>query len=186
MKNNKLMNVTKVVSKIIEVFNWVGAVLMLCATIFSLAKPSLVDKFLKLDTTGKTVEMNTYGLEIEAPIINGMVSMKHVFVFGIFAVIALCLMAMIFRNMNLIIKRSEKESPFCKDNIRMVREIGIFSIAIPVVGIIMSIVATLVFGGENVETSNNMFCIFMGIMVLGLNEFFIHGAELEEDVEGLV
>ena len=71
---------------------------------------------------------------------------------GIGAVIILSLMAMVFRNLYLIIKRSETGTPFQPDNIRMLREIGIFAIAIPIVGLIMSIVCRLVLGVDAVET----------------------------------
>ena len=66
------------------------------------------------------------------------------------------------------------------------REIGVFAIAVPVIGLIMSVIIRLVIGVEAVETSIGMGGIFMGIIILCLTQFFIHGAELEQDVDGLV
>lgn len=68
----------------------------------------------------------------------------------------------------------------------MMREIGIFAIAVPVIGLTMSTIARLVLGVDHVETSVNMSGIFMGIIVLCLTQFFVHGSELEEDVDGLL
>ena len=68
----------------------------------------------------------------------------------------------------------------------MMREIGIFSIAVPVLGLIMSPVMRIVLGVDAVEISVDMNGIFMGIIVLCLTQFFVHGAQLEEDVEGLL
>ena len=68
----------------------------------------------------------------------------------------------------------------------MMREIGYFSIAVPVIGFIMSIVVRLVTGVEAAEISIDTAGIFMGIIVLCLTQFFVHGAELEEDVDGLL
>lgn len=109
-----------------------------------------------------------------------------VMLFGIGAVIILAVMAMVFRNLHLIFKKSENATPFQKDNIRMMREISIFSIAVPVIGFIMSVIIRLVTGVETAELSIDMAGIFMGIIVLCLTQFFVHGAELEKDVDGLL
>ena len=66
------------------------------------------------------------------------------------------------------------------------REIGVFAIAVPVIGLMMSVIIRLVIGVEAVETSIDMSGLFMGIIVLCLTQFFVHGAELEEDVDGLL
>ena len=68
----------------------------------------------------------------------------------------------------------------------MLREIGIFSISIPVVGLIMSIIIRLIVGVEAAETSVNLSGFIMGIIVLCLTQYFTHGADIEKDVDGLV
>ena len=68
----------------------------------------------------------------------------------------------------------------------MMREIGIFSIAIPVIGFFMNLIIRLVTGVETAEISVDTAGIFMGIIVLCLTQFFVHGAELEKDVDGLL
>ena len=68
----------------------------------------------------------------------------------------------------------------------MVREIGIFAIAIPVIGLFVSFIARLVIGSEVTEISIDMSGIFMGIIVLCLTLFFAHGVELVNDVDGLL
>ena len=117
---------------------------------------------------------------------NGETDMVSFMLFGIGAVMILAVMAMVFRNLHLIFKKSENTTPFHKDSIRKMREIGIFAIAVPVIGLIMSVIIRLVIGVEAVETSMDMSGIFMGLIVLCLTQFFIHGAELEEDVDGLL
>ena len=94
--------------------------------------------------------------------------------------------AMIFRNLHLIFKKSENSTPFQKDNVRMMREIGIFAIAIPVIGFIMSVITRLVCGVDFAEISIDMGGISMGIIVLCFSQFFAHGVELENDVDGLL
>ena len=102
------------------------------------------------------------------------------------AVVLPSLMAMIFRNLYLIIKRSESSTVFQADNIRMLREIGIFAISIPLAGLALSIVCRLILGTDTVETRVRLYGFSMGLVILCLTQFFARGVELEQDVEGLV
>ena len=177
----------KVLTKILEVFQWVGASLMLCATICSVIAPEWIGYFVGFDAKeccGANLEV--YGFEVNAPVVNGSVDMTSFLLFGIGAVVILIVMAMVFRNLHLIFKNSENSTPFQKDNVRLVKEIGIFSIAIPVIGFIMSVIIRLITGAENAEISIDMSGILMGIIILCLTQFFAHGVALENDVDGLL
>ena len=177
----------KVITKILEVFHWVGAALMLAATICSIAAPDWVGYFVGFDAKdccGANLEV--YGFEVNAPVIDGNVDATSFLLFGIGAIIILAVMAMVFRNLHLIFKKSENATPFQKDNIRMMREIGSFAIAVPVIGLIMSVIIRLITGVETAEISIDMGGIFMGIIVLCITQFFVHGVELEKDVDGLL
>lgn len=176
-----------VITKILEVFHWVGAVLMAAATVCSAAAPNLVNYLVGFDAKeccGANLEV--YGFEVNAPVVDGNTDMLSFMLFGVGAVIILSVMAMVFRNLYLIFKKSENGTPFQKDNIRMMKEIGIFSIAVPVIGLIMSTIVRLAVGVETAETSVDMSGVFMGIIVLCLTQFFVHGADLEKDVDGLL
>lgn len=177
----------KVVAKILEVFHWVGAALMLSATVCSVAAPNWVKYFVGFDAKDCCgANLTVYGFEVNAPVVNGKVDMTSFFIFGIGAVIILAVMAMIFRNLHLIFRKSENSTPFQKDNIRMMKEIGFFAISLPVIGFIMSIIVRLITGIETAEISIDMGGIFMGIIVLCITQFFVHGVELEKDVDGLL
>ena len=153
----------------------------------SVAAPNWVKYFVGFDAKdccGANLEV--YGFEVNAPVVNGNADMTCFMLFGIGAIIILSVMAMVFRNLHLILKKSQNATPFQTDNIRMMREIGIFAIAVPVIGFIMSIIVRLVTGVETAEISIDTAGIFMGIIVLCLTQFFVHGAELEKDVDGLL
>ncbi|MEE0898283.1 MAG: hypothetical protein U0L88_11740, partial [Acutalibacteraceae bacterium] len=62
----------------------------------------------------------------------------------------------------------------------------IFAIAIPVIGFIMSVITRLVCGVDFAEIRIDMGGISMGIIVLCFSQFFAHGVELENDVDGLL
>ena len=183
----RMSKIATVITQIAEVFHWVGAALMAVATVCSKAAPQWVKYFVGFDAKeccGANLEV--YGFEVNAPVVNGNTDMTSFMLFGIGATLILVVMAMVFRNLHLIFKRSANNTPFQKDNIRMMREIGYFSIAVPVIGFIMSIVVRLVTGVEAAEISIDTAGIFMGIIVLCLTQFFVHGAELEKDVDGLL
>ena len=114
-------------------------------------------------------------------------------VFFITMALTFALMAMCARNVHLIFKTAEGktrfskgETPFQPDNVRMVREIGIFLIAIPAVQFIMSIVARIALGPDMVESSLGMSTVFMGLVVLALSQYFAYGMKLQNDVDGLL
>lgn len=176
-----------IVTKILEVFHWVGTVLMAAATVCSLAAPHWLGNFVGFDAKECCgAELDVYGFEVVSPVANGQVDMTSFMFFGVGAVIILALMAMVFRNLSLIFKNSENGTPFQKDNIRMMKEIGIFSIAVPVIGFVMSIIVRLATGVETAEISLDLGGIFTGIIVLCLTQYFVHGAALEEDMNGLL
>ena len=187
MKN--INKVGTVITKILEVFHWVGAALMLAAAVCSVAAPDLVKYFVSFDAKeccGANFEI--YGFEVNLPVAVGtaVVDGAAFLILSIGAVVILAVMAMVFRNLHLIFKKSENTTPFQKDNIRMMREIGIFTIAVPVIGLVMGVIVRLATGVEMVEISIDMSGILMGIIVLCLTQFFVYGANLEEDVDGLL
>ena len=180
-------NMAKIVTKIVEVFQWVGAGLILAATVCALVNPDWVGYFIGYDAKECCgADLSVYGFEIHAAVTDGQIDMTALCLFGIGATLILALIAMIFRNLHLIIKKSEGRTPFQPDNVRMFREIGIFSIAVPVIGLIMSIIARIVIGVEVAEISNSFEGFVIGIVVLCMTQFFAHGIELEKDVDGLL
>lgn len=184
---NRINKLGRIITKILEVFHWVGTGLMAAAAVCALAAPQWVGYFVDFDAKECCgANLTVYGFEVNAPVTNGNVDMTTFFLFGIGATIILTLMAMVFRNLSLIFKKSENSTPFQKDNIRMMKEIGIFSIAVPVVGFVMSVITRIAVGAEAAEISVSQSGIVMGIIVLCLTQFFVYGAELEKDVDGLL
>lgn len=183
MKN--VMKATKIVAKILEVIHWVAAGVMALTAVCSFAAPQWLTFVLDPGADRPGV-VNVYGFETTITDAAGNLSMTALLLTAIGAVLIYCCMAMIFRNIFLIIRRSETGSPFQKDNIRMVREIGIFSIAIPVVGLIFSVITRLVMGSHDIEMMVKLDGLVTGIIVLSLTQFFAYGAQLEKEMDGLL
>ena len=177
----------KAITKIFEVFHWIGAVGMAIAAIGIIFANNIVENFRSLVAENITREdLSVYGFQMGAPVANEELNVADFIIFCIGAALLMVVVAMIFRNLHLIFKKSENSTPFQKDNVRMMREIGIFAIAIPVIGFIMSVITRLVCGVDFAEISIDMGGISMGIIVLCFSQFFAHGVELENDVDGLL
>lgn len=110
-------------------------------------------------------------------------------------IFTMSLMALVFRNLYLILKtitgknkHAESTSPFQKDIVRRVRELGIFTMAIPVIGIIFQIIINTVsvINGMSVESFVSVDGFIIGLICICLSQIFSYGTKLEEEVDGLV
>lgn len=175
-----------ILTKILEWLHWIGTATFAVIAVCSLVNADWLRGILVGILPEHGRELNTYGFEMTVVAADGVLDMTAILLFSIGAVIILSLLAMVFRNIHLILKKSLKSTPFQPDNIRMLREIGIFCISVPIVGLVMCTAARLILGVDAVETSVNIYGFSMGLIVLCLTQIFAHGAALEKDVEGLV
>lgn len=191
MENEKLNKVTKIIAKIFEILFFLSAITMIVATILSFAKTQKFGNFLLGQVGNGTIATN--GFEIMIQDANGNLIPGAVRIFCFAGIFTMLCMMMIFRNIYLIIKTcegktwfSKGKTPFQKDVVRMVREIGIFSIMIPLIGFLMSLIARLILGVDFCETSVQIVGIVMGLAMICFSQIFSYGVKLEEEVEGLV
>ncbi len=175
----KLNKAVTVLAKIFEVCFWVATALMAAVFLTGIIAP---DKLRFLADTG---DFTLRGFSIAVTDVSQETILKAITMIGLAGVLIFPLNAMIFRNIYLIFKASENKTPFQPGNVRMVREIGIFSIAGPVVELIVSSVAQL-FMGMTLEISVAIDGIFFGLVVLCLSQFFAYGMSLQEEVDGLL
>lgn len=184
MKNiNKIAMFT---AKFMEILHWLAAVSMVLVAIFSATAGEWFANLLRQGIAEQDSTIAVYGFQVDILNAQNEINTTTLLLFTIAAIIILSLMAMCFRNVFLIIKKSQNSTPFQRDNIRMIRELGIFFISMPVVGLVMSGVIRLVIGVDAAETAVNLSGFAIGILFLCLTQFFAHGMELEKDVEGLV
>ena len=181
-----ITKLAKVFTKIFEVGHWVAVALTAAVGVLSVGAPKWLGYVMDTEGLKTQKEISVYGFEVTAANGAGEIDYITLLLFSVGAVIIFARMAMVFRNLHLMIKKSEVNTPFQADNIRMLKEIGIFSIAVPAVGLIMSTIIRLAVGVDAAEISVNLEGFVMGLVVLCLTQFFIHGAELEKDVDGLL
>lgn len=183
---NALTKAATVLSKIGEIAYDIGAVSMIVALIIFLVKPSLVD-------AAPSAEMSVHGFSVVIADAQGNLNSAACIIFFIGAGLTMELMAFVFRNVNLILRTTQGltkfakgKTPFQPDNVRMLREIGIFFFAIIIVQMIASWAAGLFVGVEVMEVSVDMDSFVIGILMLCLSQVFAIGQKMQEDIDGLV
>ncbi len=191
MKHKKLIGFTKTAAKILEIMFFACSALMVLAAVLSFVRAEKFGGFLIEQVGNGTIATN--GFEIMIQDADGNLIPGAVRIFTFAGIFTMFFIAMIFRNIYLIIKTfegktwfSEGKTPFQKDVVRMVREIGIFSIMIPVTGFLLSFAAKLFLGNEMCETSVQIVVIATGLAMICVSNIFEYGISLEKEVEGLV
>jgi len=183
MKN--VNRIALVFTKAIEILHWMGVALMAVLLVGSLVAWSSLGPILERGAQEFGGGVTTYGFELTVFDGAGEIDMRAIALFAACAIFVLSLMAMVFRNTHLILKKSLESTPFQPDNIRMLREIGLFMIAVPLIEFIFGFIAVLVLGVDT-EVSVDLGSILIGILMLCLTQIFAHGMELEQDVDGLM
>lgn len=194
MNDKKYKVINKIIivfSKIFEVCCWIGSAAILAMTIFlAVGKPMLIGLISDIDVNTTNIEL--FGAKIESA--QGFVESAYpaFIVFFISGIVVCACMAKVFRNVNLIFKTtmgktkfSEGPTPFQKVNVRMIREIGILLVALPIVQLIFAAISSAISHGA-VSADANLSFILVGLVVLALSQFFAYGVKLQQDVDGLV
>lgn len=190
-KGNKLNKTLSIISKIMEIVHWIGTGLGALMIFVSIFKKEFVSAFI----LEEGAELNAYGFNIYALTQSGEVNYFAVTMAFVGMMITCALMALVFRNLGIIMTtirgsyiHATSPSPFQKDVVRRVREIGIFAIAMPVIGFIITAVTTGVSlaNGIESEVSVSLEGIIIGLVCLCLTQIFTYGAQLEEEVDGLL
>lgn len=186
-----LTKVATVFTKLFEVAYSIGAVSMTVAFVMVLVDPVVPANLVWGAVPMEELGVHGFSIRIAGP--DGAVDYTALAIFLLVGAFILELMAWVFRNVNLILrttqgltKFSKGKTPFQKDNVRMMREIGIFFISIAVVELIASIVAVLILGPEAAEISADMGGFIIGILMLCLSQVFAIGQKMQEDMDGLV
>lgn len=182
----KILKATKIIAKILEVVHWFAAAAMALTAFCTFGAPqwsNLITHDLGASQPGMSA---VYGFEATLTDASGQLSLTALCLAAVGAAVIYGLVAMIFRNISLIMGRSEKGSPFQGYNIQMIREIGFFSIAIPVVGLVMSVIIRLAMGPGSARATMHPDGFVTGIIVLILTQFFAYGAKLAKELDGLL
>lgn len=193
-KMKTINKITLVVAKIMEVFHWFGVLLTSVMAVCSIVARDSLKAILESGVPEYGTEVTTYGsFNVNPVFADGTVNMTCMTIFFIGSAVIIGLMAMVFRNVYLIIKTaegrtkySEGNTPFQKNIVRMTREIGIFLISIPAVSVVFGVLAQLIGRTGTMQITIGLESLIIGLFVLCLSQFFNYGKQLQGDVDGLV
>lgn len=179
-------------AKGLEILHWGGAAFGAALLALSLLAGPRLARALEQGQSIWGAELKTYGLEIQV-LYGGQADLRAVACFALGGLVTLSLMAMVFRNIGLILQAARgrgrfagKTGVFQPDVVRMVREIGIFYLSIPAVGVAAANLARLLLGYDLCEASVRAEGFFTGLIVLCLSQVFAQGVRLQQDVDGLI
>lgn len=186
MKIKTLNGVIGVASRVAEIGYFLFSAFCGGVAVFSLAKGNDAVNAV-ISSSGGDSSIGTNGFEIAIAGKSGEALPAALTLFLIVGICTMFCMGMIFRNVRLIFKSAdvEGETLFNADVIRMVREIGFFCMAVPVIGFVALVVGRMILGAD-LEASVQLHGFALGFVVLCLSQFFARGMELEREVEGLV
>lgn len=186
------LKLTLILAKAAEIIHWLLVAVMALAALISVTNPQDLERLITSTTDDATISCYGFSADILQHPNPDETTTNHAaitfFCFGSIAVLSL--MAMIFRNVYLILKTSAGQTWFARGNtpfqqniVRMTREIGIFFISISALSLLSVIVVSL--SGESIVALNYE-SAFIGLVFLCLSTFFSYGTRLQEDVNGLI
>lgn len=187
----KGLNITlSVISKIGEIASWIAVVAGLICFAASF-DTTFASEIIAEDGSLLTgIGFDVYPIGATGDINHFAISMYFIGVS-----IAFVLAALIFRNLDIILhiisgryKKVQNTSPFQKEVVSRIKKIGILSIAMPVVGFIITTIIFIVsmINGNPVDVSVSLEGVIIGLVCLCLTQIFSYGAKLEEEVDGLL
>lgn len=175
-QEKRMENLTKfatVLTKLIEVAYWIGAVAMVVAVVLVAIDPYVPGQLVW--GVGPGAELSTHGFSMVIAGEDGELLVPALVIFLLTGALVLGLT-----------KFSQGKTPFQKDNVRMLREMGFFLLAVLVVELVAEVAAVLALGPEQVESSVGLNSFAVGILMLCLSQAFAQGVQIQRDVDGLV
>lgn len=188
IKNETLQKLAIVLIKVVEVFHWVGAALLLAAAVCRMVLPSMVNHLMSYDQVQAQGVMDVYGFTIE--FMNSNITAGEFAIYCVGAALLLAIVAMICCYTWAIMKSAQNHTPFTADNVDRLKWIGYLFIALPAAGLVFSWILTLVSQlngtGDVLNLSMNLDGFVTGLIVLCLTQYFAYGVKLEQETEGLI
>ena len=177
-KKINILNIGKLVSKILEIICWMGVAALLFSVITGIFNPQWMTQNMFADS-GLTMN----GVEVH---LNENATLASIIIILLGGVAGFVTLGILFHNMHKVLTCAVQGEYFTAGNITRIERIGWLSILMPIIGFVTSLLAKLFGGPDALEISIDLTGLVMGILVLCLSQFFAHGVKLENDVDGLV
>ena len=181
-----------VISFIIEIISFIKAGYYIVSAICAgMGNTKFTTAFLSNSGKGKVNFYNGFTFMIKYA--TGQSDIKITILFFITGAIMMLAFGMIIRNVNLIFrtaagktKFSEGATPFQPSIIRMIKEIGLFILIIPIVELLLVLICSFIISAKMVWLGISFDGIILGFIILALSYSYSYGMEIQNDVDGLV
>lgn len=183
MKSSKLRDITSTLAKIMEIFAWVMdglCVLGIVVCIFFGNK--ITEAYSQASDLGYLTVNGIESHELSQITPDNIIPL--LIAAWITGLVILTLTGIIFRNIHLVFKKANTDSPFAESNVKLIKQIGYAALAIPVCKIIANI--ALGFIAKDMTIGVELSEVLFGLVILCLAQYFAYGASLEKDVNGLL
>lgn len=192
-RTDRLTRIVTPITRILEVAYHIGAGCMaVCLVLFWVDRGLIPGALIKaVPAPGESISVHGFSIVFGSP--DGSIHSGAFTIFLLAGAMTLELMAWVFRNVHLVLRTTQGQTkfsvgktPFQTANVRLLRQAGIFLVAITGVQFAFSSLAVLVLGPEMSETSLGLEGLVIGVLVLCLSQWVDMGVRLQEDVDGLV
>ena len=182
MKKTKLREATTVLAKILELFTFavVGMTTSTLITLAILLATGHLNQQMFNDVFSNA-QLNFAGSQ--ALMKNGQFYFPGFFLYFGIMVVQAFFAGLIFQNIGKIFS-FKAGSPFSAENVKRIRNIGYFALALPIVKLVLPLLG-LIFG-VNVFMGVSAYEFLFALVALSLSQYFAYGAELQKDVDGLL
>lgn len=175
-----------VVTKIIEVLYIIASAALLLGIILVLTgRTSLMVE------PGRPISVEIWGMtfapsnvELYAP--GGEVNLAGLVICMVYGSVIAGLFALGFHNIHKVLSRSQEETPFRWDNVRLLRRSGFLFLGTIIVESVFGLIALIFTRYMSISIDMELNGVIIGILVLCLSQIFAQGVQMQEDIDGLV
>ena len=176
---NRLSNWIYKLARIGEVFSWFGMAVLPMGAAFLIVNRNRLGE---LEQEGW--HFNITGVTERNILREGHLDVLSLVLYCLMMMAVCIAMAMVLHQLCTVIRRIGNGTPFRRDVLGPIRQIGYFCMAIPIARFVFSIITSLIL--DRTHTVINLTDIFIALVVLWVTRMYAYGVELQDDVEGLL
>ncbi len=172
-------------TKFVEVMEWIGAVSCVVLFVFSFITPQIMKESVFTAETIDTFDLGFFKVAFDNPETHAMgIGRLYFIIMGLITP----LYALVFRSIHKIFTDIFKNgnTPFSDENVKHVKNIGMYIVCMPIIGLIASIVGQIVFMDLDCSITVELGSVFMGLIIICLSRIFAYGVSLQKDSDGLI
>ncbi len=181
---NKVTKLTMILSKIFEILHWIGSAIELIVSVLGFINSQTNDFY---DATLVGGEQMLEGIYVFAiTLSNGKSLALATILVGLTEAGMLALMALVFRSVWRVMKRTQNGTPFQPENVSALKRIGVLALVMQGFSMLMGAVVCIACIDSAPDVVIGLDGIMLALVVFCLTQFFARGVELENEVDGLV